>query len=111
MSDAYERWMVPAVFRPFARDLVARVIARSPERVLELAAGTGVLTRELSRALPAARVTATDLNVAMVRVGEQLVPSASWQQADAMSLPFDDGEFDLVVCQFGAMFFPDKTAA
>jgi SAM-dependent methyltransferase len=109
MARAYQRWMVPAVFLPFAVDLAARVIALEPATVLEVAAGTGVLTGELVNAgIP---VVATDLNDAMVSTGRELVPSATWRQADAMALPFDDGEFDVVACQFGAMFFPDKPRA
>lgn len=110
MPAAYDRWLGPSVFRPFAVDLARRAACLRPRRVLELAAGTGVLTQELIRAMPAADVTATDLNVAMVEFGSARV-AAAWQQADAMSLPFIDGSFDLVVCQFGVMFFPDKPAA
>lgn len=111
MPDAYGRWLSPAVFRPFAADMARRVSDRSPRRLLELAAGTGVLTRELVVTVASAEVTATDLNGAMVDVGRQHAPGAVWRQADAMALPFDDGQFDLVVCQFGVMFFPDKPAA
>jgi SAM-dependent methyltransferase len=110
MSEAYDRWMVPTVFRPFAVDLARRIAARRPRRVLELAAGTGVLTRELL-ATGAAEVTATDLNEAMVEFGRRQVPGATWQRADALDLPFDAGRFDVVACQFGVMFFPDKPAA
>jgi SAM-dependent methyltransferase len=110
MPEAYERWLAPVVFRPFAVDMAQRVSATAPRRVLELAAGTGVLTRELVAA-STADVTATDLNEAMVEVGRRRVPGPVWRQADAMNLPFDDAQYDLVVCQFGAMFFPDKSAA
>lgn len=108
MPAAYERYLVPTVFRPFAVDLARRVAAYRPSRVLELAAGTGVVTRELVDALPDADVVATDLNEAMVGLGRERVPEAAWQPADALDLPFDDGEFDAVVCQFGVMFYPDK---
>ena len=111
MPEAYEKWLAPAVFRPFAVDLARRVADRSPRRVLELAAGTGVLTRELVTAAPSASVTATDFNPAMVDYGRQRVPAAEWRQADAMALPYGAAEFDLVVCQFGVMFFPDKRLA
>ena len=113
MPSAYER-LVPAVFEPFARDLVqrTRTLATGPARILELAAGTGVVTRHLVAAHPDAHVTATDLNQAMVELGRTRVPQAEWRQADALALPFDDSEqFDLIVCQFGVMFFPDKRAA
>ena len=79
--------------------------------MLELAAGSGVLTAELLERLPSANVVATDLNEAMVALGEQRTPEADWRTADAMGLPFDDHTFDLVLCQFGVMFFPDKPAA
>jgi SAM-dependent methyltransferase len=111
MSEAYERWLAPTVFRPFAVDLARRILVHAPKRVLEVAAGTGVLTRELVAMDAAGAVTATDLNDAMVEVGRRLAPGATWRRADAMALPFGAGEFDLVACQFGVMFFPDKPAA
>jgi len=110
MPEAYERWLAPTVFHPFAVDLARRALSHAPKRVLELAAGTGVLTRELVAGLPQADVTATDLNPAMVDFGRQATPGATWRQADALDLPFQAGEFDLVACQFGVMFFPDKPA-
>jgi len=110
MSEAYEQLMVPTLFRPYAVDLAARVAAHAPQRLLELAAGTGALTRELVAALDAA-VVATDLNPSMVAVGRANAPGADWRQADAQSLPFDDAAFDVVACQFGVMFFPDKRGA
>jgi SAM-dependent methyltransferase len=111
MPEAYERWLTPAVFQPFAVDLARRASAHAPRRVLELAAGTGVLTSELVAAIPSADVTATDLNRAMVELGRQRARGAAWRQADAMELPFDSGQFDLLACQFGVMFFPDKPTA
>jgi len=108
MSAAYDELLVPAVFRPYADDLAARVARRHPRDVLELAAGTGVLTGAMTALLPRARITATDLNVAMVQIGAANVPAATWQQADAMHLPFEAGSFDLVACQFGVMFLPDR---
>lgn len=109
MTAAYDRWLVPSVFHPFAVDLARRVAAHSPATVLELAAGTGVLTRELLGV--AGSVTATDLNAAMVDLGRRVVSGVEWQQADAADLPFDAAQFDVVACQFGVMFFPDKPAA
>ena len=110
MSEAYDRWLVPAVFEPFAIDLARRVAAHHPDRILEVAAGTGALTATLD-GVAAAELVATDFNQAMVDVGCARAPNARWQQADAMNLPFDDAQFDVVVCQFGVMFFPDKRAA
>lgn len=111
MAAAYDEYLAPAVFAPYAEDLAARVVRLLPRRLLELAAGTGVLTRAMVTALPDAQVTATDLNAAMVAVGAARVPTASWQPADAMHLPFDAASFDLVTCQFGVMFFPDRPLA
>ena len=111
MPAAYERWLVPTVFHPFAVDLTRRIAASAPARILELAAGSGVLTHELVAAMPSAIVTATDLNEAMVALGATREPSATWQAADATTLPFDDASFDAVACQFGVMFFPDRPAA
>ncbi|MFJ5885071.1 class I SAM-dependent methyltransferase [Kitasatospora cineracea] len=111
MPEAYERYLVPVLFRPFAVDLAGRAAASAPRRVLELAAGTGALTSCLLAVLPGAEVVATDLNEAMAEFGRARVPGARWRQADAGQLPFEDGVFDLVVCQFGAMFFPDRPAA
>jgi SAM-dependent methyltransferase len=114
IAALYERHLVPLIFEPYAQDLVDRLQGRALQHVLEVAAGTGVVTRELARRLPAAvALTATDLNPAMLeeaaRVGT--ARAVHWQSADAMQLPFDDGCCDAVVCQFGAMFFPDKAHA
>jgi SAM-dependent methyltransferase len=110
MPAAYDRWLVPTVFQPFAVDLARRIAEQRPGRLLELAAGTGVLTAELLAGGGVGEITATDLNEAMVEVGRGRAPGAAWQQADALALPFEDGRFDAVACQFGAMFFPDKPA-
>lgn len=106
----YEQYMVPLLFRPYAQQLAARALAMQPKRILETAAGTGVVTAALARALPAAQIIATDLNQAMLDVAAQRLDASnvSLRQADALDLPFDDGSFDLVVCQFGVMFYPDK---
>ena len=110
----YEQYMVPLIFEPFAIDLAARVALRRPGFVLELAAGTGVVTRRLSDALPSATsIVATDLNQAMIDHAASVGTSRAvdWRQADALRLPFPDESFDVVVCQFGVMFFPDKVRA
>jgi len=106
----YEQYMVPLLFQPYAEQLARRAQAWQPARILETAAGTGVVTRELARALPDAEIVATDLNQAMLDVAAQRVesPNVTFRQADALELPFDDDSFDLVVCQFGVMFYPDK---
>lgn len=110
MPDAYERLLVPTVFQPFALELAARVTILDPSTILELAAGTGIATREVLAALPGVDITATDLNPSMVALGEARTPKARWQVADAGDLPFEDATFDLVLAAFGAMFFPDKVA-
>ncbi len=109
MAVVYDSALVPAVFHPFAVDLARRVAALSPASVLELAAGTGVLTAELTEARLS--VVATDLNAAMVDVGRHRAPDAQWRTADAMDLPFGDAAFEVVTCQFGVMFLPDKPRA
>lgn len=111
VPELYDTHMVPLIFAPYAEDLARRVAALKPARVLETAAGTGVVTRALARALPAGtEIVATDLNQPMLdraaAVGTQ--QPVRWQQADAMQLPFDTASFDVVVCQFGVMFFPDR---
>src|SRR5689334_6009594 len=110
----YDTYFVPMLFEPYATDMAARVRARSASTVVEIAAGTGVLTRALASALPAATaIVATDLNQAMLDRAVAVGTSrpVEWRQADAMKLPFPGGVFDVVVCQFGAMFFPDKATA
>ena len=114
IPEVYERYLVPLIFEPYAEDLARRLAARSPARVLEVAAGTGVVTRRLASALPAGvEIVATDLNQAMLDMAADVGTGrpVQWRQADAMQLPFDDGSFDAVVCQFGVMFFPDKPKA
>jgi SAM-dependent methyltransferase len=111
MPELYDTNLGPALFAPFGDELARRAAALSPSRVLELAAGTGLATRALLRALPAASITATDLNSAMVQWAAERIPGPTWLTADAQELAFPDASFDVVVCQFGAMFFPDKPAA
>jgi ubiquinone/menaquinone biosynthesis C-methylase UbiE len=108
----YEKNLVPMLFAPYARDLCDRVAALAPRRILEIAAGTGAVTRTLRQRLPDAAITATDLNPAMLETGKRLGgEGVDWRQADACDLPFPDQSFDVVICQFGAMFFPDKLKA
>ena len=114
VASVYQSTLVPLIFEPYADDLAARARALQPTSVLEVACGTGVVTRALAASLPATcAITATDLNQAMVALAERVGTSrpVTWRQADAMALPYAGESFDVVVCQFGAMFFPDRVAA
>lgn len=108
MPETYDAHLGPALFTPAADALAQRVAGNGATDVLELAAGTGIVTSAVTLALPDARVVATDLNPAMVAYGAQQVPAATWQQADALDLPFESASFDLLICQFGVMFLPDR---
>jgi ubiquinone/menaquinone biosynthesis C-methylase UbiE len=110
----YDRYLGPLIFEPYAQDLASRLSTLNAERVLETAAGTGIVTRALAGSLPpSVCIVATDLNQPMLDHAAERLPSnrVSWQKADAQALPFPDGSFDAVVCQFGVMFFPDKQKA
>jgi len=115
IPENYDRYMVPLIFERYAADLAERAAALTPTAVLEIAAGTGAVTRALAPKLPAhARYVVTDLNQPMIDYAASQQPPDSritWQQADALKLPFEDASFDLVLCQFGAMFFPDRPLA
>ncbi len=114
IPQLYERYMVPLVFEPYAADLAARVARFQPSRVLEIAAGTGVVTRQLAKVLTLeVSIVATDLNQAMLdhAIALGTTRPVEWRQADAMQLPYADASFDVIVCQFGVMFFPNKPSA
>ncbi|GGD82706.1 SAM-dependent methyltransferase [Caballeronia grimmiae] len=114
IPEIYDTCLVPLIFARYADDIAARVASQRPTRVLEVAAGTGVVTRALANALAESTViVATDLNPAMLERARAVGTArpVEWRQADAMHLPFDDASFDVVVCQFGAMFFPGKPEA
>lgn len=114
IPELYETYMVPLIFEPYAADLASRLARRSVTSVLEIAAGTGVVTRALASALAEdVSIVATDLNQSMLDHASALGTRrpVEWRQADALQLPFHDATFDAVVCQFGVMFFPDKAKA
>lgn len=107
---SYDRLMVPLLFRPYAEELARRALGFRPARILETAAGTGAVTEVLHHAMPNVEIVATDLNQPMLDVAAERLKSdkVTYVAADALELPFPDRSFDLVVCQFGAMFFPDR---
>jgi SAM-dependent methyltransferase len=114
IPELYDSHLVPLIFEPYAADLARRVVALDAARVLETAAGTGAVTRAMADVLPLhVELVATDLNPSMLDRAAAIGTwrPVRWQQADAMQLPFDDASFDVVVCQFGVMFFPDKAGA
>jgi SAM-dependent methyltransferase len=114
IPQLYERHLVPLIFEPYAVEIASRVARRKPSRVLEVAAGTGVVTRQLANALPAGvSILATDLNQPMLDQAAAAGTSrpVEWRRADAMQLPCPDEAFDVVVCQFAVMFFPNKQKA
>ena len=115
IPENYDRYMVPLIFEPYAADLARRAEALSPTAILEIAAGTGVVTRALAPKLaPRASYIVTDLNQPMLDyAASRQAPDGriKWCKADALALPFENADFDLVCCQFGAMFFPDRPSA
>jgi ubiquinone/menaquinone biosynthesis C-methylase UbiE len=115
IPENYDRYLVPLIFESYAADMAARVVARSPEAVLETAAGSGAVTRAMTAVLPANVIyTASDLNQPMLdyaRRRQSYDIRVAWRQADAEALPFDGSSFDVVCCQFGAMFFLDRIKA
>jgi ubiquinone/menaquinone biosynthesis C-methylase UbiE len=113
MPEHYDRIMGPAQFEVYAADLVRRLPAKPQGDVLELACGTGIVTRKLRERLdPSVRLVASDISEAMLEYAKQKVQGAiEWRKADAASLPFDKSAFGAVLCAFGVMFVPDKKAA
>lgn len=110
IPELYQQLLVPMIFQAAADSLAGAVAALDPQDILETAAGTGALTRALVRSCPGAAITATDLNQPMLDAAAAGPGTAAvtWQQADALDLPYDDQSFDVVACQFGVMFFPDR---
>jgi len=114
IAEFYDRYFGPPLFGPYGEDIAGRLSGLSSGALLEVAAGTGIVTAILARALsPAVAITATDLNQPMLDFAAKKpgLDRVTWRQADAMALPFPDASFDAVVCQFGVMFFPDRARA
>jgi ubiquinone/menaquinone biosynthesis C-methylase UbiE len=111
--ELYDRYMGPLLFEPYAEYVAKQVARLQPNRILETAAGTGIVTRAVNEVLPTAEVIATDINPAVVEFAAQHCQRVgiTFQAADAQQLPFDDESFDLVLCLFGIMFVPDKVRA
>ena len=115
-AELYERYHVPAIVGPWAADLVAVAPPRPGDRVLDVACGTGVVARLAAQHVGASgKVVGLDLNGGMIAVARSLppVPGApvEWREGSALTMPFPDGSFDLVLCQQGLQFFPDRPAA
>lgn len=113
IPEMYDQHLGELLFEPYAADIADRVAKRRPRKVLEIAAGTGIASRRLLKALPrGTALTVTDLNTPMLEYAQHKIGAdgrgAEWRQADAQDLPFPNESFDAVVCQFGVMFFPDK---
>ncbi len=115
VPENYDTHLGRLIFEAYAEDIAQRTAALNPQSVLETAAGTGIVTRHLCERLPeTTRIVVTDLNPDMLAIGEGRLgahANLEFLPANAMSLPFPDAEFDVVVCQFGFMFFPDKAVA
>ena len=116
----YDSHLGPFLFERYAEDLARRVTVAPSERsaVLEVAAGTGILTAQLRSHLgPDSQIMVTDVSAPMLKVARRRMDKRGfdepnrWGIADASALPFSNGAFDAVICQFGVMFFPDKERA
>jgi SAM-dependent methyltransferase len=113
IPEFYDRFLGPYIFEPFAIEMAARARTIGPLQVLEIACGTGRVTGHLRKALPEAELFATDLIPDMLAIARERIRDEKirWQTADAQELPFQDAQFDMVLCQFGLMFVPDQPKA
>src|SRR5260221_8759715 len=111
VAENYEKYMAPMFFEPYAKDMASRLLPDRIDSILEIACGTGQVTRLLRERLHKARIVATDLNPGMLELAKKIInpeDKIKWLVADALELPFEENTFDAVVCQFGMMFLPDK---
>ncbi|MDQ3022117.1 MAG: class I SAM-dependent methyltransferase [Bacteroidota bacterium] len=113
IPENYDRYLGPLLFEPYAKDLIERISSRKFSSVLELACGTGRVTQYLIVSQPDAKIIATDVNPDMLEIAKKKVTGKNieWKQADMQEIPFDDSSFDLIICQYGVMFVPDKVKA
>jgi SAM-dependent methyltransferase len=113
LPQLYDRELGSAMFMPYAADIADRLKGMASGKLLETAAGTGIVTQALAHSLsPSVEIIATDLNQPMLdhAATKPGMEHVKFQQADALALPFSDQSFDVVVCQFGIMFFPGRVA-
>ena len=114
-AELYQRYLVPAIASLWATDLIDRAAPRPGERVLDVACGTGVVSRLAAERMGSGRVVGLDINAGMLAVARSLSPSAGpsieWYEGSALTMPFPDAFFDLCLCQEGLQFFPDRPAA
>lgn len=114
VPEVYETVLGNFIFEPFAVDIVNRISNKNAFNVLELAAGTGRVTKHLIHAFsPNAKIVASDISLPMMEKAKLVVSSQNltWQQVDIADIPFSEGSFDVIVCQFGVMFLQDKLRA
>lgn len=114
IPSIYDRHMGPLFFQPYASEVARRIASWQPQRLLETAAGTGIVSAAIAHACPEAELIATDLNPDMLAVAKRRLsttPHVQTRIADMQALPFADAVFDTVICQFGIMFVPDKVKA
>ncbi len=107
-AEMFERDLVPAIFAPWAEELADLAAPRPGEHVLDLACGTGIVARVVRERIGRGRLVGLDFDPAMLRVAESICPDVEWVEGDALALPFGDAEFDLIVCQQGLQFVPDR---
>ena len=108
-AEVYERYLAPAIFRPWAELLLDLAVLRPGERVLDVACGTGVVARRAVEKVGAAgRVTGLDINTDMLAMARSSHAEVEWREASALAMPFPDESFDVVLCQQGLRFFPDR---
>ena len=112
VAEAYESLLAPALFAEWSHRLADAADIRDRQNVVDVACGTGILTRVLAeRVGPDGSVSGVDLNPGMLAVARRISPGITWHKADVEALPFEDESFDAVLCQFGLMLFPAPEAA